>query len=586
MAGAFFSTECVLTVIISVLASVGLLWHYTKSNYAAIRPVCTLPILLFSFLITLSPVGLLVLDIDWSQRARGWASVQASNSSALTGSPTGAASELYNPGVMVVWKVLFWCTQLLSWVVLPILQEYCVSGDFTVRGRVVTAIKENLKLYLVMGAVLGTLLLYLAFVSKEGITLANCVGIAVAASNAFGLLLIILFLGYGLAQLPRSLWYHSTLGNTLALLRWDAPALREQLDLNKMKWEDLRATVEQGVQTVQGTDDDELMACMERIVQLVNSEGVTSPRTHERNQRRRKRRAEMGEGSDEEGSASGKHDLTTKKGLVKLHARAIRIKAALETTTYEWDKLLDTAASIDSMQRVISTDAPELSVGNLPAVYNVYLRRYVKRLLAVLAGVGSLLLVWSFGVAVPLGSFSLVRYLVLKTVPSVQYLSVLLLMPYAAATCYWGLFRFKLFEFALLVPHHSSPYNLCFTATFLCRLVLPLCYVFLNICGLTADPSVAYTKAVIENLNAVTLLGAAFNKFMPCLLLLVFLAAATDAAPRLLISCGLEMFAFSHHSDPERIQEGKELINAENSVEGRRRRGGGDERRSPAEELA
>jgi hypothetical protein len=41
-------------------------------------------------------------------------------------------------------------------------------------------------------------------------------GIGIAAANAWGLLLVILFLGYGLVEIPRKIWYKARLSLPIA----------------------------------------------------------------------------------------------------------------------------------------------------------------------------------------------------------------------------------------------------------------------------------------------------------------------------------------------------------------------------------
>ncbi|KAJ9456374.1 hypothetical protein DIPPA_15907 [Diplonema papillatum] len=74
-------------------------------------------------------------------------------------------------------------------------------------------------------------------------------------------------------------------------------------------------------------------------------------------------------------------------------------------------------------------------------------------------------------------------------------------------------------------------------------------------------------------MNTMVLLGEDFNRYMPCLLLIVVAGTLTDFFPKLLSKCGLDVVAFSScNDDPDRIQEGTDLLRQERSTRERSRR--------------
>ena len=545
--------SCVLLTA-PVLASLYLVWYYTREIMRTVRPRCALPIIFVAFVTTLSPVGLLVLDISYAQ-----------DSDAARSSPVIAAG----------WTTLFWATQALSWIILPVLQEYCQSGHFSTGRKLWDSVKLNILLYVGMGIVLGALLLYAVFVKGEGISLTNCVGVAIASSNAFGLLLIILFLGYGLAQVPRALWFHSTRANTLRLNRWTAVDMHEGLETRRLEWSDLLRHVSE---------------CRDAIVAAASEGGGDALRAGLAAVQSEIDALHGGSGGGLRPSAAAAYidsegfsdlgDVTELPGLVRLHQRVKRTRGALEATAFQWETLVDETTRLEEYERLSGEGASAAAAaaagvgglaGALSLRYNLRMKRVVLRLLAAAAAAASGMLVFSFGVALPVDrAISPVRLLVMETPPALRHAAVLTLFPYAVLCCYWSLFRFKLFSFHLLVPRHSDPANLCFTATFLCRLIIPLCYSFANVCGLVGEKNgakLAYTKAVAANMNTVDLLGENFNRYMPCLLLVVFLGTATDLLQRLLNCVGIAVFTFGGQDklDKDRIDEGAGAIHAEAS---------------------
>eukprot|EP01064_Diplonema_japonicum_P001594 TRINITY_DN11053_c0_g1_i4.p1 TRINITY_DN11053_c0_g1~~TRINITY_DN11053_c0_g1_i4.p1 ORF type:complete len:587 (+),score=64.62 TRINITY_DN11053_c0_g1_i4:38-1762(+) len=538
------------TVLGTTVLSACLLFYYTKENWKIVRPTLSMPVLLSSFIITMVPIGLLVVDIAYGE---SHLSDSTNNETSSGSSSSHHQPAIHSDGLLITWRVIFWSTQALSWVILPILQEYSIAGEFTTKAKIRRAVKENLKLYLGMGTVLVLLLLYVAFVSKQGLTTANCIGLAIAASNAFGLILIVLFLGYGLTQLPRSLWYHSSREYSLEYCTWSAPAVHEHHETTKLRWADLQSYIHENRVKIEASNDDpNLLHHLDLLMDLANTD--TSPRD---------RRSSYVDDDDLAGI-----DATTQKGLVKLHAKTIYMKNMLEQVKFQWKHLVDEVETLEDMSKMEKNNQhPE----TLKEYYHIYFRKTAMRVLSIFCGVLSVILLWSFGVATPLGRLSVVEYLVIgggNASRMLQIVSLLILLPYAGVCCYWGLFKFKLFEFNLLVPSYSSVANLCFTATFLCRLILPLCYSFLIVCGLAgSNHHIAYTAAVVEDMNTIKLLGESFNRFLPCIIIAVSLGVVTDLIPKVLRVCGLEVFSFSDFKkDTDILSEGREILSRERNT--------------------
>ena len=80
--------------------------------------------------------------------------------------------------------------------------------DFPVDGRLKTSIRENLIFYaaIVVVAMLGIILL----LAYGNMTAAGLSAFGIAASNIFGICTGIFLLGYGLVEVPRSIWRGDT----------------------------------------------------------------------------------------------------------------------------------------------------------------------------------------------------------------------------------------------------------------------------------------------------------------------------------------------------------------------------------------
>lgn len=95
------------------------------------------------------------------------------------------------------------------------MQSYSKAGDFTVKGKLKSALVDNAIYYGSYLFICGILLIYIAL--KPGVSLdgSKIKAIASSASNTWGLFLLILLLGYALVEVPRNLWFNSMKNNTL-----------------------------------------------------------------------------------------------------------------------------------------------------------------------------------------------------------------------------------------------------------------------------------------------------------------------------------------------------------------------------------
>lgn len=61
-----------------------------------------------------------------------------------------------------LWKVVYWTSQCLTWLILPLMQSYIKAGDFTVQGKLKSALIDNAIYYGSYLFICGVLLIYIA----------------------------------------------------------------------------------------------------------------------------------------------------------------------------------------------------------------------------------------------------------------------------------------------------------------------------------------------------------------------------------------------------------------------------------------
>uniref|UniRef100_A0A8R1EBZ5 Uncharacterized protein n=1 Tax=Caenorhabditis japonica TaxID=281687 RepID=A0A8R1EBZ5_CAEJA len=132
----------------------------------------------------------------------------------LAGTPSPIIPECELPGGYVpdkvlfdLWRVVYWSAQMLTWLILPLLQSYVTAGNFTIFGKIRAAVINNALYYGIYSLCFLAILIY-AMIKGVSINIENVKVILVSASNTWGLFLLVVLLGHGLVELPRSLWHH------------------------------------------------------------------------------------------------------------------------------------------------------------------------------------------------------------------------------------------------------------------------------------------------------------------------------------------------------------------------------------------
>ena len=63
---------------------------------------------------------------------------------------------------LILWRIIYWTSQALTWLVLPFMQAFSHSGEFTLSGKIRSALIHNAIYYGTYLAIFGVLLVYVA----------------------------------------------------------------------------------------------------------------------------------------------------------------------------------------------------------------------------------------------------------------------------------------------------------------------------------------------------------------------------------------------------------------------------------------
>ncbi|KAF9164078.1 hypothetical protein BGX20_001091 [Mortierella sp. AD010] len=256
----------------------------------------------------------------------------------------------------------------LTWVMIPLLQAYTQSGEFTVMKRFRHAVRYNIIYQLIIGSVA---LLGLAFVwYSQGSS--NLRAYVMALSNSWGLVLVIIFMGYGMVDVPRRLWHKGDNARELRRISFKASVVKDKRQDTEDEVHNVAKELSVVCHKVQLSDP--LRPYVDKMVQnfpavrgiQFESSRATSPAPSSQSQRTDLPGASLGIPRIAPGSGVGgrKHALEnlvpqviTEKYLADLHARAKRAIRMNDRWTAIWHDLLKQGYLAQDIQE--NMDNPE-----------------------------------------------------------------------------------------------------------------------------------------------------------------------------------------------------------------------------------
>ncbi|KAI4143307.1 MAG: hypothetical protein LQ340_007051, partial [Diploschistes diacapsis] len=299
----------VLCALTSISLSVLLLLRYYL-------PLRTTPayLLIPVFLALALPVSLIIL-------------VPIDLASSLRDDGHSAGIWLPEAAVEVAWRIAYWLTFALTWLILPLLGEYVDSGYRTPRDRMTYSLKSNAQYYLI---VLACGLLGLVYILwQNGFNGPSVKSLVMALAYCVGLIQAVLLLGHGLVAVPRQLFRNDE--TRLRSLQIKAPKLHGKLADATVELQDLNRQLDQLKQRKTGisrdTEDwiEELGEAGPHSIPILS----TTPPTIENN-----------------------HvvpAVVTDRYLADLGRRLMRSRHKVVRFTYTWNRLVQEAANIQAI---------------------------------------------------------------------------------------------------------------------------------------------------------------------------------------------------------------------------------------------
>ncbi|OWF39089.1 LMBR1 domain-containing protein 2-like isoform X2 [Mizuhopecten yessoensis] len=509
----------------------------------------------------------------------------AGENSTTLGTPTGAQalhlsispceqplSHVPDDVLPALWHVVYWTSQFLTWLLLPMMQSYSTAGDFSVAGKIKTAIIENIIYYATYLLIFGVCLIYVAVRPDLHIDAEKLKVIGVTASNTWGLFLLVLLLGYGLVEVPRTIWNSGKTVYTLQRTQFKIAKLSTEKTEAEENLEDVLDEIKQVSEKIRYNHplrkhmDTILLKCPDSLRQNVCSN------------------------NDDYEDFNKPQDVPSEKTLVRLHKHVIQATQTNHRTQAQWNNLMSKAYELENISsnegktdRIFLSSNGRTTSGLWSSVYTptvewywkCLLRPWFRRILAVLLTVLSFMVVWSeclFFIKEPVLSLFAVFIDLAKQNYDYVYIELasIITIAYLCFCAYYSVFQIRILNFYYIAPHHQTDeYSLVFTGMMLCRLTPPLCLNFLGLIHLDSHityranlEETSYTE-IMGHMDVISFVSDGFNIYFPIAIVLLCICTYFSLGSRILQFLGFSQFIGDDDMTQEFVDEGREIIRRE-----------------------
>ncbi|KAF0696154.1 Aste57867_13070 [Aphanomyces stellatus] len=440
--------------------------------------------------------------------------------------------------LLVGWKLVYWLTFFLSWVILPVLIEYCQSGAFSPEQKLRTSIRYLLRHYALLLTIGAVLLVYLVVV--DHFTVSGLVGLAMTLANTYGLLWIIALLGHGFVSVPRKVWAFASPTAQLRETYFRAIQIHDDRVESMFIYEDVVRDVQAMLARFHVIEQStiiltpELQHIKECLRHVSDTMGVDVEAGKKRGAPLRPppRRAQSSSGLIVGAAFVQDEPLPTEDQVIALHGRTKRIKSDLRRCEQAWQDICWTAQRLATW----STDTSWTSQHGIP---------YAASAAAVLCAAASAVIMWSElvmgwdgGWLSPLGE------IVLHAAPGLGLqLLLLLVLLYMGVCAYQSLFSIRGFgRLALHGGQNSTELSLLTTSVQQCRLQFSLGYNFLLLLNCDRVTHATAFHALFSDMRLIHFFGTDFSLYAPLCMLAIAAMTFWQGYARLVKSLGLEQY--------------------------------------------
>lgn len=464
--------------------------------------------------------------------------------------------DVLETAILYMWKSNYWITFFLTWLLLPFLKEFYLSGHYNSAGKVRDAIRKNIKFQLIMlaASLFGAVYLML----EAGLTVGHMKLMVIALAHLYSLLIALWLMSHGMVSIPRTMWISGSVLSELNFHYVKVPLLVDNLEDAKVSFQEDALQVLALVRNFGGANSDSFQyrdwilllsrKIPDEIVSFIERQ------------------------YPEALNESLSRDKLTPDYMTKLNGRFNSNLERMLAYKSEFDRLFHKIIILEDIETAKAGPDHEVHYridnfrANLSPRMGFYVHGYmapaVRRVWSLCLFALSFLILESE----MLGShLSLVNKLLTSSKSSgwklVFSCTTFSYMLFAALN---SLTHVKIFNLYHLVPHNSDPVSVCFYATYIARLTIPLSYNFLT---LFASRESVFESWFGKSIHLTGLFNI-LNDWLPRFVLLPVILTTFNIYDRLKRRFGLDSWDFDDEEEHGKrsdilVVEAKRIINRE-----------------------
>ncbi|XP_027205526.2 G-protein coupled receptor-associated protein LMBRD2B [Dermatophagoides pteronyssinus] len=475
-----------------------------------------------------------------------------------------------------LWKFIYWSSQLLTWIILPIFQSYSMSGEFTVWKKIESSLKENLKYYCLFGFLFLIFLFYYA--TKQRLTMESLKIFCISASNTFGLFLLLILLSYGLVDIPRNFLknYQCNHQYKLNYLYFRIGKINEEKYETNCQLEDLldelrayyvKISKENGYHYLMNKLQIIIDKCPESFRNELNESSIDLDLNFELNE---KRLVSLNSKINKAMQTSHRTEVQYQM-LIK---QAIHLEEIIKELNDDENSSLKASSSLNNVSRI-----ERWLIRNVPNVEFLLQHKHIIvykiffLVFGYLFALFSISIVWSeftFSIkSIPISIFALIINLIDYNYFWIELFSMLSIA-YLSCCCYYTIFKIRIFNYYYLSKHQQTDeYSLIFSGMLLCRLASPLCLNFLSLIHFDSHVSTesieeetSFTQ-IMGHLDTISYISDYIFIYLPLFMSVFCVAILFKLDMKLFSYFGFGQYSLFDEISQEYLLEGEKLVKRE-----------------------
>ncbi|KAL1297144.1 hypothetical protein AAFC00_004720 [Neodothiora populina] len=438
-----------------------------------------------------------------------------------SGTDTESSRGIWLPDrvMLVSWRIAYWLTFFLTWIILPLLGDYMDSGYREPKDRMTYSLRTNARYQLIVLGT-GTIALVYFFI-QSGFNAGNVKSAIMTLAYVWGLVLAIYLMGHGLVALPRSLIRNSSVSGRLRRLQTQAPRVHERLQEAIEELAEIEGQI-MALRRKPGMKRD----MQEWVDELYETSALPESRTASLR------------------PATAAPAVVTDRFMAEVSRKVKRARHKKARFISEWDALVQKAARLQTILDAASTHRLEFSKSHsrlnilTPAIrYHLHAHAipFARYAVAVVLAVLSILLLWSEFVH-KLGDpkLSVVGLSVVHHPDSArgqigfagQMIAALWLL-YMCTAALFSVSEFKGWGNRALVRRQTYPESACWYSTQVAKLTVPLSYNFITMMPPEIYEGTTFYKFLGRSIQK-TPWWSGFSDYFPMLIIVPVLATLFD----------------------------------------------------------